>query len=366
MRNIFRKRFVSVVLVGALIATGFSATTFSGLGSTEVNAASSVKIDGAHFPDSAFREYVKLFDQNYDNSLSAKEIKNVIEIDVYDKGIKSLKGVSYFTYLKTLECGHNNLKNLDLSKNIKLESLYCDSNEIRKLSLAKNTKLVNLNCADNDIYVLNISKCTKLSQLICTANDLEELIIKNNPNLREIQCTKNNLKELDITKNKKIQTMDCRKNAMKYLYVYKGISKSKLNSYKKDKGIKVIKHAALKTGDVIKKSGNKYKITSEARKTLALTAPKSKNIRTISLPEKIKVKGVTYYVASFAPKALKNCKKLKTITINSTKLTEVGKDAIKGIYKKAVIRVPKKQLKAYKKLFTKYTGYKKTMKIKKK
>lgn len=59
------------------------------------------------------------------------------------------------------------------------------------------------------------------------------------------------------------------------------------------------------------------------------------------------------------------CKKLKTITVKSSKLKTVGTNAIKGIHKKAVIKVPSKKLKAYKKLFGKKTGYVKTMKIKK-
>ena len=43
----------------------------------------------------------------------------------------------------------------------------------------------------------------------------------------------------------------------------------------------------------------------------------------------------------------------------------VGKNAIKGINSKATIKVPKKQLKVYKKLFGKKTGFKKSIKIKK-
>ncbi|MDE6566342.1 MAG: leucine-rich repeat domain-containing protein, partial [Lachnospiraceae bacterium] len=70
-------------------------------------------------------------------------------------------------------------------------------------------------------------------------------------------------------------------------------------------------------------------------------------------------------VTTIEKEAFKNCKSLKKIVIKSTKLKKVGKNAIKGIYKKAVITCKKKNLKAYKKLFSKKTGYKKTMKIKK-
>lgn len=69
-------------------------------------------------------------------------------------------------------------------------------------------------------------------------------------------------------------------------------------------------------------------------------------------------------VRKIEAKAFDGCKSLKTITIKSTKLKSVGKKAIKGIQRKAVIKVPKKQLKDYKKLFTRSTGYRNSMKIK--
>ena len=58
-------------------------------------------------------------------------------------------------------------------------------------------------------------------------------------------------------------------------------------------------------------------------------------------------------------KAFNGCKKLKTITVKTTKLTskKVGKSAFKGTPKNATMKVPKKQLKAYKK-FMKSKGFK--------
>ena len=57
-------------------------------------------------------------------------------------------------------------------------------------------------------------------------------------------------------------------------------------------------------------------------------------------------------VTKIGKQAFANCKKLKMITIKSSKLTAkiVGAKAFKGLYKKPVVKVPKKQKKAYKKL----------------
>ncbi|MCM1499620.1 MAG: leucine-rich repeat protein [Clostridium sp.] len=70
-------------------------------------------------------------------------------------------------------------------------------------------------------------------------------------------------------------------------------------------------------------------------------------------------------VAKIGKKAFYGCKKLKSITIKTKKLksTSVGAQAFKGIHKKAVIKVPGKQKKAYEKWLRK-KGITKKMKIK--
>jgi hypothetical protein len=52
-------------------------------------------------------------------------------------------------------------------------------------------------------------------------------------------------------------------------------------------------------------------------------------------------------VTKIDTQAFYGCKNLKTITINSTKLKSVGKNAWKGIYSKATIKVPSSKLKYY-------------------
>lgn len=70
-------------------------------------------------------------------------------------------------------------------------------------------------------------------------------------------------------------------------------------------------------------------------------------------------------VTKIGKKAFYGCKKLKFITIKTKKLKSksVGAQVFKGIYKKAVIKVPKKQKKAYTKWLRK-RGITKKMKIK--
>ena len=130
-----------------------------------------------------------------------------------------------------------------------------------------------------------------------------------------------------------------------------------------------------------------YKILSNG--TVAYVKTNVKNPTSASVPTTVKISGKSYKVTEISANAFKNkkklkkvtigknvqkignnafsgCKSLKNITIMGKRLKKVGTNAIKGINKKAVIKVPKTKVKAYKKLFTKKTGYKKnTMKIKK-
>ena len=148
-------------------------------------------------------------------------------------------------------------------------------------------------------------------------------------------------------------------------------------------------NAALKIGAkaVDKKTKATYKVTTS--NTVQYVKASSKKAKTVKVPSTITVNGVKCQVTSIAPKAMKGnkklkkviipssirtigaqafagCKNLKNITIQTPYLTKksVGAKAFKGISDKAVIKVPKKQLKAYQKLL-KTKGVSKKVKIKK-
>ena len=277
-----------------------------------------------------------------------------------------VKGISYFTKLQTLEVGHNSLTSLDLRKNTALTYLSCDSNKLRSLNLTKNTKLQVLVCSDNEISSLSLKNNKALLSLFCTDNDLTSVNVTECSNLEEFECWNNYMKQLDVSHNTKLKTLNCRKNKLKTLYVPKNVSSSRLKSYKRDSGVKVVKGSpvTISNGDKVTASGAIYKVTSVSKKTVALAGIKNKKAKRLTVKAKVKVKGKTFTVTSIAGKALNGCKKLKSVVIQSNNITSIGKNAIKGIYKKAVIKVPRKKLKAYRKLFTAATGFKKTMTIK--
>lgn len=145
----------------------------------------------------------------------------------------------------------------------------------------------------------------------------------------------------------------------------------------------------VKVGKKATVSGSKYKVTAvKGTRTVQFTKGK-KNAKSIVVPSTVKISGKNYKVTTIAKNAFKgnkklakvtigknvnkigvsafqNCSKLKSIVIKSTKLTakKVGKNAFKGINKKATFKVPKSKVKAYKKI-VKAKGAGKNVKVKK-
>lgn len=172
------------------------------------------------------------------------------------------------------------------------------------------------------------------------------------------------------------------------------------------------------------KTGNDYEVADPTKKEVTYKAPADQKAKTVTIPDKVEIDGVTYKVTKVDDGAFKGnktvttvkvpstvatigkdafngcsklktvsipknvteigknafkgcaaltkitlpskctkiganafngCKKMKTITIKSTKLTSksIASGAFKGLSKSVTIKVPKKQLKAYKKLLEK-------------
>ena len=175
-------------------------------------------------------------------------------------------------------------------------------------------------------------------------------------------------------------------------------------------------------GSILKEKNATYKVMTAPKKgsktggAVSYMKPTNKNAKSVTIPDTVKMNGVTYKVTSIGnsafngckklkkvtlgknitsigdkafykcsaltkitipskvkkigKSAFQNCKKLKSITIKTTKLTskKVGKNAFKGVgssyYRKVQVKVPAKKLKSYKTLLKK-AGLSSKAKVKK-
>ena len=133
-----------------------------------------------------------------------------------------------------------------------------------------------------------------------------------------------------------------------------------------------------------------YEVTNSAEQggNVAATGTESKQVRNVVVEDTVMRGGYTFTVTEIAKNAFKRCKKLKKVTIGSNVrkigagafagdkklnrilvkakgLKSIGKNAFKGIHKKAVMKVAnRKAAKKCKKLLKGKTGWKSSMKVK--
>ena len=210
-----RTRLVSALLTLAMV---FTFLPFSAFAATD--SYGPVYITDANVPDKTFREYLlKQFDKDGNGVLTPAERYAVTEIDVNDKNITSLKGIEFFPNLKKLNCGHNRLTSLDVSKNTVLQELVCWENQLTSLDVSQNTALQELACFENKLTSLDVSQNPALQKLSCWDNRLTSLDVSKNTELTYLKCSYNRLTELDVSKNTELTYLDCGYNRLTELDV---------------------------------------------------------------------------------------------------------------------------------------------------
>ena len=116
---------------------------------------------------------------------------------------------------------------LDISQNSKLKKLICKTameryyqsgsgilykDGMKMLDISNNPLLTELDCGYNQLTELNLTKNSHLQKLNCNGNKISKLDLSFNSMLEELYCCSNRLKELDISPNTKLETLDCKSN----------------------------------------------------------------------------------------------------------------------------------------------------------
>ena len=212
------KRIFTCGIITLTLAFGIAAGILSVPAKT-VKAEGEITINETTFPDERFRYWLKYTDYGKDGKLTDSEIAGVDTIIIKNFDVTSLKGIEYFTSLKTLYCFGNEIESLDLSKNTALEQLVCDDNKLTELDLSKNTALKKLHCSGNDLTSLDLSFQKALNGLYCAGNKLTSLDVSMLTELTDLTCYNNNLESLNVSKNTKLTGLSCYGNKLESLDV---------------------------------------------------------------------------------------------------------------------------------------------------
>ena len=93
----------------------------------------------------------------------------------------------------------------------------------------------------------------------------------------------------------------------------------------------------VKVGTKAKVAGNTYKVTAKGKVTLIAA---KKNVKSATVPQTVKIKGVSFKVTAIAANVFKNNKKLTNVTIGKY-VTKVGNNAFKGCKKLKTVKFAK-------------------------
>lgn len=165
-----------------------------------------VEINDTNFPDPDFQKYVNdkidtvdTTSGKKDGKLSKAERDAVTKISITNTNCTDLTGIAYFTNLTELNCYHNQLTTLDVSKNAKLSALRCYNNGMVELNLGDITQLTVLQCEDNNLTELDVSKNPYLKELQCRENKLRRVVIGKKYSLTGLYLRGNQLTSLDLS-----------------------------------------------------------------------------------------------------------------------------------------------------------------------
>lgn len=175
-------------------------------------------------PDEVLKEYLlKTYDKDGDKKLSIQEAEAVTYIGIYSNeteyGIRgcnvgSLKGIEMMPNLTCIECDNLcttnfRIKEVDVSKNNKLEVLLLPGNELKSIDVSHNPNLQVLDITGNMIKNLDVSSNIHLNKLSVGFTDIENINISHLKELEYFNCMNSSIKKLDVSGLSKLKYLEC-------------------------------------------------------------------------------------------------------------------------------------------------------------
>ncbi|HFK6177223.1 TPA: LapB repeat-containing protein [Listeria monocytogenes] len=168
-----------------------------------------------YFPDDNLaKEVAETMNKNADESVTVEELAKVTKLDARSQGIEDSTGIEYLTGLEVLNLEDNQLKSIDVSKNLNLKELTCSNNPLANLDVSKNPALTNLGCTKNQLTDLDVSQNPNLGTLVCSDNQLTNLDVSQNQALENLACDNNELKNIDINQALSLKELSCENNQL--------------------------------------------------------------------------------------------------------------------------------------------------------
>ncbi|EAE2832449.1 LPXTG cell wall anchor domain-containing protein [Listeria monocytogenes] len=168
-----------------------------------------------YFPDDNLAKAVaEKMNSEVNATVTVEELAKITKLDARSQDIEDSTGIEFLTGLEVLNLEDNQLKSIDVSKNLNLKELTCSNNPLANLDVSKNPALTNLGCTKNQLTDLDVSQNPNLSTLVCSDNQLTNLDVSQNQSLAYLACDNNKLKNIDIDQNLALIELSCENNQL--------------------------------------------------------------------------------------------------------------------------------------------------------
>jgi hypothetical protein len=176
-----------------------------------------------NIPDNRFEEKLIQIGIDSEGTLDQQLLKTdaeaVTHLDVSwsggDESIRDLTGIEGFVNLQTLKVMRQELRQIDLYKNTRLDTLYLQGNLLQSIDLSKNRNLVDVNLGTNELTsIQGLSELNTLKQLDLSWNYLEAFSISN-ASVETLSLNLNELQSLDVSEAENLKTLILTSNTLK-------------------------------------------------------------------------------------------------------------------------------------------------------
>jgi hypothetical protein len=142
-------------------------------------------------------------DANNDGEIQQSEALQVSRLDLILANASNFVGLEYFTNLRYLRFGFDNISSFNFPTLVNLEVLGFYNNPMQSINLSNHPILKWLYCASNQIATLNFAGLPLLKSVYCSNNLISSLDFSNNPEFDEAGFSNNpNLTTIRLKNNK--------------------------------------------------------------------------------------------------------------------------------------------------------------------
>ncbi|MBC2839087.1 hypothetical protein [Robiginitalea sp. SC105] len=138
-------------------------------------------------------------DDQVDGSVATASIEFITFLNVDNRGISDLSGISGFRDLVNLSVRGNSLTGLDVSSNTSLLFIWAEDNALTSLTIGVNPEIEKVGLSGNDLASLNLEAYTQLQLLTLADNRLGTLDVSMCPDLITLSAEGNPLECIRVS-----------------------------------------------------------------------------------------------------------------------------------------------------------------------